>query len=158
MPKVMSPYDLHMVQHYEPMPGSGAQVRLTAVKEYIRISTGHGTLYAKGGQIMGEGGDSVDPIPEWFWIEARKVTPERRAAVGLVLPEEQEEAVLVPAPPRSKKQPVAKAPVPAVVVPPNMYACQESGCGETMPLNKKGIHVMAHRRAARRPVDAVAAG
>jgi hypothetical protein len=45
-------------------------------------------IFIQGGQLFSEGGPLVDDVPEWFWVEARKLTPEAKKVCGLEIPME----------------------------------------------------------------------
>ena len=97
------PLNLEKVHDYQPVPGS-AGVRLVKKTPYVRVVKGH--IYSPDGKTIlepgqppvicqagvfySDGGDKikVEDVPEWFWEEARAMSKEGRANVGLVLPEE----------------------------------------------------------------------
>lgn len=150
----MNSFDLHYVNHYEAVPGQGSQVRLTSAHPYVRLQQGPGAaIYIKEGVICGDNGAPLDEtkLPPWFWDQARLMSPQAREAVKLVLPEER---VAPAAKPKPKRTPVvAKADVPD-----GHWACTEGGCSDIIPIQKKGVHIAAHRRAAAQARKPVAAG
>lgn len=147
-------FNLHLTHHYEALPGGGSQVRLTALKPYLRITHGKATLYVKEGLISGADGVPMQTIPDWLWEEARKVTPQARAEVKLVLPEERDQ-VPSPAIPvgmaESDSQRVAKKAEGLRLTGALLWKCDT--CSEEMPFARKGLHIARHARAAKRTVE-----
>lgn len=127
----MNTHELLKVQHYEPT-GTDGSVRLVKNAPYVRLTRGAESVFVKGGGVYGEGGVVVDPLPEWFWAEARKLSPASREAIGLRLPED-----------TAKVEPQV---TPRVEVMPT-WTCPQ--CDETVAMKRKGVHIAKHRKAAR---------
>lgn len=70
-------------------------VRLIRSNPYTRISAqDQPPIFVQGGRYFSdEGTEEFDyhDLPEWFWDEARKITPKVRQECGLILPEERTE-------------------------------------------------------------------
>lgn len=78
------------VHRYARMPGTN-ETRLVSSNPYLRLNAGpleSPPLFVQQGRVYSEGGELIKDLPEWFWEEARKCSPEARREVGLVLPEE----------------------------------------------------------------------
>lgn len=133
----MNTFDLLKVHHYETVHGQPGTVRLTKEAPYLRlVAEGDPPIYVKDGQFYSESGEVRESLPDWFWREARKITPAARASVRLTLPDE-------PPAPQPKAETVT------------MWACPT--CKGTFELAKKGAHVMQHRRQAKRAVEVAGA-
>lgn len=81
---------LNKVQDFATIPGQ-SQPQLVTEHHYLRLK-GEGAdypLYIQHGQVLAEAGEAldVDEIPEWFWTELEKCSPEALAAVGWQAPE-----------------------------------------------------------------------
>lgn len=67
-------------------------VRLIRSNPYIRISAqGEPPIFIQGGRYFSDEGTTeydYQELPEWFWLEARKINPQVRQESGLILPEE----------------------------------------------------------------------
>jgi hypothetical protein len=123
--------DLNAVHLYEKIPGTD-QTRLVRMNPYVRIGRkDHPPIYVQAGQVYGEGGQPVDPLPDWFGEEMSRLSPKVRNEIGW--------RDTIPGP---------KAEAPAAK-PVAQWTCPAEGCGETMPARKKGLHVSAHRKAER---------
>lgn len=82
------PLTLTKVHVTERIPGSDVS-RLVRTNHYVMLkSENEPPLFIQGGQIFSEGGPLVDEIPEWFWIEASKLTPLAIKSCGLEVPPE----------------------------------------------------------------------
>ena len=122
--------ELRGVHKYERIPGTAGEARLTGLNPYVRITRGdHPPIYVQGGQVYGEGGGPIEPLPDWFPAEMARLSPKVRAEVGWR--DDQ------PAPPPPPSTPAAS------------WTCPEQGCGKTMPAKQKGLHVARHRKAAK---------
>ena len=130
------PLDLKAVHLYEKVPGTD-QTRLVKTNPYVRLGRkDHPPIYVQGGQVYGEGGGPIEPIPDWFAGEMARLSPKVRDEIGW-------------------RGTIGMAPGPSVAAelvvpkPVNQWTCPADGCGQTMPARKKGLHVAAHRKAER---------
>lgn len=124
------------------------QWQLTKVQPCLRLR-GEGAvspLFVQEGVIYAEGGEVIAEPPDWFWEEARKCTPQARAEVGLVLPEERPPA----AGSEQFHKPVEEEEEPILLDRRRGKAWTCPDCGEEMKTRQKGAHVMRHRRAAKK--------
>lgn len=83
----MAGLTLTQVHEYKKVPNS-SEVRLVRERPYVRLNGVGATspIFVQGGKLYYEGGGEVVKVPEWFWLEAEKVSPLMRKSVGLVLP------------------------------------------------------------------------
>lgn len=141
---------LAKVVDYQRVEGKANEVFIAAENPTIKLServdengkqsiSGHidrGLWVQNGYVYTGENSDPIpyEEIPEWFWALARRCNKEGRDRVGLVLPEENASV-------NNWK------PEPEDEVKQEMYECPEEGCGMSVPLKKKGIHIGQHTRA-----------
>jgi len=126
------PLDLKAVHLYEKVPGTD-QTRLVKTNPYVRLGRkDHPPIYVQGGQVYGEGGGPIEPIPDWFGPEMERLSPKVRDEIGW----RGQLAPDLPVPRHPPLAPAAKA-----------WACPE--CNEPIPLKRKGLHVAAHRKADR---------
>lgn len=51
----------------------------------IRIHCLEGRINVQRGHIMWDDGTEVDPVPDWFWAEYAKISPEMREQLGVEL-------------------------------------------------------------------------
>ena len=132
------PLDLKAVHLYEKVPGTD-QTRLVKTNPYVRLGRkDHPPIYVQGGQVYGEGGGPIEPIPDWFDAEMARLSPKVRDEIGWL-------GSVAAAAARDPDV----APEPAVQKPMKQWTCPAEGCGQTMPARKKGFHVAAHRKADR---------
>lgn len=91
---------LNLRPHNYQKGNAPGEVILQSKDPYIRFVCGtpdgedhRYPIIAQRGRFYTDGGDVIkhEDIPEWFWIEARKVSEEGRKAVRLKLPEEEAE-------------------------------------------------------------------
>jgi len=130
------PLDLKAVHLYEKVPGTD-QTRLVKTNPYVRLGRkDHPPIFVQGGQVYGEGGGPIEPIPDWFAGEMARLSPKVRDEIGwrTVSPGGADHLLQAPPPPGK---------------PVNQWTCPAEGCGQTMLARKKGFHVAAHRKADR---------
>jgi len=133
------PLDLKAVQLYEKVPGTD-QTRLVKTNPYVRLGRkDHPPIYVQGGQVYGEGGGPIEPLPDWFDGEMARLSPKVRDEIGW------REGTAATLTADDGKVTVTVAGFKPVT----MWTCPADGCGQTMPARKKGFHVAAHRKADR---------
>lgn len=133
---------LNKVHDYQKVPGKRHDVRLVGEHHYVRLGgNGLPPIFIQDGHCYSEGGEelALDKLSEPFWVEARKITPEMRRTVGLVLPEE-----------RQKPEPVVPAAPVSAATPGPVDKAEATRtcptCNETMLARKFGAHISLHRR------------
>lgn len=59
----------------------------TVVRENhtIYIGSEHGRIVVQNGQILDINGNELTTVPDWFWVEYAKVSPEMRDKLGVEL-------------------------------------------------------------------------
>ena len=113
--------------------GKRQELQLVSENHIVRLRSDEGgPLFVQNGQVYSEGGAIESPIPDWFWREYAKCSPELRKQVGLALPGES-----------VQKTEDAQAIAPAL--PTKTKECPE--CSKEVASKSFGLHVARHRKA-----------
>lgn len=103
------------------------QVQMLEVKPYVQLGhRDHGTVYLQDGHCFADAGDEVE-LPDWAAELMANLSPQTLRDV------------------KFEPEPTPEASLPA---PTPLYHCDE--CGQDIEMVRKGVHIAAHRRAARR--------
>ena len=76
-----------LTTHIYSRKGGQAPV-LTGVTPYVRLcKAGETPIFVQDGGFYSEGGEKLEPVPDWVWEEAAKLSEASLKEVKLTLPE-----------------------------------------------------------------------
>jgi hypothetical protein len=146
---------LNRVHDMQRVPGKRNEVRMVGEHHYVRISApGISAIFVQDGQFYTEGGPAIPrkDLSEAFWAEARKVSPDMRRTVGLVLPEEVKKPEKVQAdtqvPPPPAPGTAAGSSAESQPADVTMKTCDK--CQAQVPSKSLGSHMAKHAREERK--------
>lgn len=114
------------VHNYAVHPVTG-QLQMLEIRPYVRLAhRDFGCVYLQDGHCFADAGEEID-LPDWAAEQLAHMSPHTLREV--------------------KFEPEPEA-LPVEPAPPAMFHCPD--CDVEVELTRKGVHIAAHRRAARK--------